>query len=176
MGNLVLKSIAFWIQDSLGSSLLTYLSASYIIYKIDLIIAPASWGHCEISEVCTPSSGTLPGVWHVLGEHLLLFSIYCWLQCHHHHCVLSSTTMVCSYVEAETEHFQVQLSSVAQSCPALCNPMNCSTPGLPVHHQLRESTQTHVHCVGDAFSGRKTVKLHKMNMLLQQDTKNILLA
>ena len=38
----------------------------------------------------------------------------------------------------------VQFSSVAQSCPALCDPMNCSTPGLPVHHQLQEFTQTHV--------------------------------
>ena len=42
----------------------------------------------------------------------------------------------------------VQFSSVAQSCPTLCDPMNCSTPGLPVHHQLSESTQTHVHRVG----------------------------
>ena len=40
-------------------------------------------------------------------------------------------------------------SSVAQSCPTLCDPMNRSTPGLPVHHQLPESTQTHVHRVGD---------------------------
>ena len=39
----------------------------------------------------------------------------------------------------------VQFSSVAQSCPTLCNPMNCSTPGLLVHHQLPEVTQTHVH-------------------------------
>ena len=39
----------------------------------------------------------------------------------------------------------VQFSSVAQLCPALCNPMNCSTPDLPVHHQLLELTQTHVH-------------------------------
>ena len=39
----------------------------------------------------------------------------------------------------------VQFSSVAQSCPTLCDPMNCSMPGLPVHHQLLESTQTHVH-------------------------------
>ena len=44
-----------------------------------------------------------------------------------------------------------QFSSVAQSCPTLCNLMNRSTPGLPVHHQLPESTQTHVHCVGDAI-------------------------
>ena len=45
----------------------------------------------------------------------------------------------------------VPLCSVTQSCLTLCNPMNCSTPGLPVHHQLPESTQTHVHYVGDAI-------------------------
>ena len=45
----------------------------------------------------------------------------------------------------------VQFSSVAQSCPTLCDPMNHSTPGLPVHHQLPESIQTHVHQVGDAI-------------------------
>ena len=38
-----------------------------------------------------------------------------------------------------------QFSSVAQSCPTLCNPINRSTPGLPVHHQLPEFTQTHIH-------------------------------
>ena len=45
----------------------------------------------------------------------------------------------------------VQFSSVSQSCPALCDPMNCSTPGLPAYHQLPELTQTHVHRVGDAI-------------------------
>ena len=45
----------------------------------------------------------------------------------------------------------VQFSSVAQSCPTLCNPMNCSTPSLPVHHQLPEFTQTHAHQVSDAI-------------------------
>ena len=44
-----------------------------------------------------------------------------------------------------------QFSSVAQLCLTLCNPMNHSTPGLPVHHQLPESTQTHVHWVGNAI-------------------------
>ena len=43
----------------------------------------------------------------------------------------------------------VQLSSVTQWCPTLCDPMNRSTPGLPVHHQLPEFTQTHIHRVGD---------------------------
>ena len=45
----------------------------------------------------------------------------------------------------------VQFSSVAQSCPTLCYPMNHSTPGLPVHHHLLEFTQTHIHRVGDAI-------------------------
>ena len=45
----------------------------------------------------------------------------------------------------------IQFSSVAQSCPTLCDPMNHSTAGLPVHHQLLEFTQTHVHRVGDAI-------------------------
>ena len=45
----------------------------------------------------------------------------------------------------------VQFCSDAQSCPTLCDPVNCSTPGLPVHHQLLEFTQTHVHRVGDAI-------------------------
>ena len=44
-----------------------------------------------------------------------------------------------------------QFSSVTQSCPTLCDPMNRSTPGLPVHHLLPESTQTHVHRVSDAI-------------------------
>jgi len=47
--------------------------------------------------------------------------------------------------------FMIQFSSVTQSYPTLCNPMNCSTPGLPIHHQLPESTQTHVHRVDDAI-------------------------
>ena len=48
-----------------------------------------------------------------------------------------------------TENYQ--FSSVAQSCPTICDPMGCSTPGFPVHHQFPELTQTHVHWVGDAI-------------------------
>ena len=44
-----------------------------------------------------------------------------------------------------------QIRSVAQSCPTLCDPMHRSTPGLPVHHQLPEFTETHVHRVSDAI-------------------------
>ena len=47
--------------------------------------------------------------------------------------------------------YKIQFSSVAQSRLTLCDPMDCSTQGLPVHHQLPEFTQTHVHCIGDAM-------------------------
>ena len=45
----------------------------------------------------------------------------------------------------------VRAQLLSQSCLTLCDPMNCTMPGLPVHHQLPESTHTHVHCVGDAI-------------------------
>ena len=59
--------------------------------------------------------------------------------------------LLVSAVQCELAISSVQFSSVAQSCPTLCNPMNRSTPGLPVHHQLLEFTQTHVHRVSDAI-------------------------
>ena len=49
------------------------------------------------------------------------------------------------------EQYCIQFSSVAQSCPTLCDPMNYSTPGLPAQHHLPEFTQTHVHRVRDAI-------------------------
>ena len=52
---------------------------------------------------------------------------------------------------AEPQFSSVQFSSVAQPCLTLCDPMNCRMPGLPVHHQLPEPTQTHVHWVGFAI-------------------------
>ena len=55
------------------------------------------------------------------------------------------------YLATEPPPPLVQFNSVAQSCPTLCDPVNHSTPGLPVHHHLPESTQTHVHWVGDTI-------------------------
>ena len=55
------------------------------------------------------------------------------------------------YKTANPKCVSVQFSLVVQSCPTLCDPMNHSMPGLPVHHQLPEFTQTHVHWVGDAI-------------------------
>ena len=63
-----------------------------------------------------------------------------------------SPHLICSF-EAPKELWlcKHQFSSVAQSCPTLCDPMDCSTPGFPVHHQLLEFTQTQVLWVGDAI-------------------------
>ena len=64
-------------------------------------------------------------------------------------CLLMNKCMKKIYVKCI--QWNVQFRSVAQSCPTLCDPMNRSTPGLPVHHQLLELTQTHVHPVGNAI-------------------------
>ena len=53
--------------------------------------------------------------------------------------------------ESSSLCYTAQFSSVTQSCPTLCNPMDCSMPGLPVHHQIPELAQTHVHRVDDAI-------------------------
>ena len=79
-----------------------------------------------------------------------LFFIWMWniclLMCHVGYLLVRNCVSIINIIFSS-----VQFSSVAQSCLTLCNPMNCSTPGLPVHHQLLESNQTHVHRVSDAI-------------------------
>ena len=64
---------------------------------------------------------------------------------------LQPTRLLCPWDLPGKDISSVQLRSVAPSCPTLCNPMNRSTPGLPVHHQLPQFTQTHAHRAGDAI-------------------------
>ena len=69
-------------------------------------------------------------------------------------CLNLSFNLLACHVVSSTSLDLVSLSSVSsvvQSCLTLCDPMNLSTPGLPVHHQLPEFTHTHVHRVGDAI-------------------------
>ena len=66
-------------------------------------------------------------------------------------CIVGGFFTSCTTREAPQQLISISISSVAQSCPTLCDPMNHSTPGLPVHHQLPEFTQTQVHRVGDAI-------------------------
>ena len=61
------------------------------------------------------------------------------------HFIIQANTLIIINIRSD------QIRSVTQSCPTLCDPMNCSTPGLPVHYQLPEFTQTHVHRVRDAI-------------------------
>ena len=80
-------------------------------------------------------------------EQVIIFmGIYFW--------VLQSVSLFCLFFHQHHTvlvTLSVQFSSVAQSCLTLCDPMNCSMPGLPVHHQLPEFIQTHVHWVRDAI-------------------------
>ena len=77
----------------------------------------------------------------------------------HAHTCSCVYTLIRTHTLTQTHHLlsppspfsSVQFSSVTQSCPTLCDPMNRSTPGLPVHHQLPVFTQTHVHRVSDAI-------------------------
>ena len=68
-----------------------------------------------------------------------------------YHSFIAYTTLQCHLFICFSPFSSVQFSSVAQSCPTPCDPVNCSTPDLPVHHQLPEFTQTHVHWVVDAI-------------------------
>ena len=68
-----------------------------------------------------------------------------------HRCKNLSQTLANQIKQYIKKVLSVWFSSVAQSYLTLCDPMNCSTPGLPVHHQLPEFTETHVHRVSDAI-------------------------
>ena len=78
------------------------------------------------------------------GNHQSVLCIFLHTHTHTH-----TQASFKGYVILVRECFQ--FSSVAQSCPTLCDPMDCSMPSLHVHHQLPEFTQTHVHWVGDAI-------------------------
>ena len=78
-------------------------------------------------------------------------------------CVCNTNIMPCL-----KKGLKVNISSVAQSCPTLCDPMDCSTSGLPVHNQLLEFTQTHVHQVRDAIQPSHPLSSPSPNLCLSQ--------
>ena len=109
---------------------------SFFLWLISLNISP------QLSSTLFQMTGFPPFIW--------LHIFHCNINIHHiffiHSSVKRHRLFSClGYCKS------VQLSSVAQSYLTLCDPMNRSTPGLPVHHQLLESTQTHVHWVSDAI-------------------------
>ena len=72
-----------------------------------------------------------------------LVRCYCW--------PLGHDSLPFCFSAFQSQFSSVQFISVAQSCPTRCDPMDCSTSGFPVYHQVPEPTQTHVHCVSDAI-------------------------
>ena len=85
-----------------------------------------------------------------VGCHFLLQGILPAQRSNHNSCVSCIDRWIL-YQPTTWQALREMCSSVAQSCPTLCDPMNRSMPGLPVHHQLSEFTQTHVHRVSDAI-------------------------
>ena len=69
-----------------------------------------------------------------------------------------------------------QFSSVAQSCPTLCDPMNCSTPGLPVHYQLLDFTQTHVYWVSDGIQPSHPLSSPSLNAFNLSQHQGLLMS
>ena len=91
-----------------------------------------------------------------ISANLVLFAfLYSWDSVQFSCSVMSDSLHLLDFIDYLFFHVgevsNYQFSSVAQSCPTLCNPMNHSMPGLPIHHQLLDSTQTHVHWVSDAI-------------------------
>ena len=131
----------------LTSSRVVWLTKKFVIFKAVLLASSRS------KMFATPPAVT--GTWY---SNMLR----CWSwgnqrgkkvisQCQ---VILSSLDITWPRAKKHTEIHSSgsdQFSSVAWSCLTLCNPMDCSTPGLPVYHQLLEFTQTHVHWVGDAI-------------------------
>ena len=85
----------------------------------------------------------------------ILYAFWCWIQYEQTWNIMLNKISWTQKDKYDSTYVKcissVQFSSVAQSCLTLCDPMNRSTPGLPVHHQLPEFTQTHVHWVSDAI-------------------------
>ena len=96
-------------------------------------------------RACLKERTTQEKYWHGVNTHTHTHTQ------RHQKIVTLFECFVLAIPEAKYSWPLIQFSSVAQLCPTLCDPMNCSTPGLPVHHQLPEFTQTHVQRVGDAI-------------------------
>ena len=114
-------------------------------------MAKNEWMGIDVSERCKQKSKKKMSIcmlntkieWKIIKQRCLL-SMTCW-NWH----VLAYASLLVSILSQFW--VSVQFSSVTQLCPSLCDPMNRSTPGLPVHHQLPEFTQTHIHRVSDAI-------------------------
>ena len=131
-------------SNRIPTSLIEYLPKYFLAYVLP-VPNPATWKNCwELNRKQTLPSASISQCSSVFFLFLFLFFLPSFF--------LSSSSSVCtSSLDFSWKRTYIQFSSVAQSCLTLYNPMNHSTPGLPVHHQLPEFTQTHVHQIGDGI-------------------------
>ena len=129
---------------------------------------PPSYFHSQPIPLGCPSAPALSALLHALNldwsfiSHIVIYMFQCYSRKSSHPHPLPQSPKVCSLhlclfcclayrVIVTTFLNSIQFGLVAQSCPTLCDPMNLSTPGLPVHHQISQFTQTRVHRVGGAI-------------------------
>ena len=112
---------------------------------------PSSWGLCDAHGVCVlQKERGLQGKGNCSAIMTFYSIVFVYLYIPTRQCSIEFNMLcegiifVCFTSRSQMPRI-VQFSSVAQSCPTLCDPVDCSMPGLPVHHQLLELTQTHVH-------------------------------
>ena len=160
--NVILKEIDMWRQvkrvfltyGNVNKYKETYNSTIYnqaTVNKPLLLICEAHWGRgrklrLELLHMPCPVFILYATCLQTFFDYISILVKFFW--------TVTSTISTCIYTiytRCYLSVYSVQFSSVAQSCPTLCDPMNRSTPGLPVHHQLLEFTQTHVHRVSDAI-------------------------
>ena len=129
---------------STASALIWAILISHQVYRNSLLT-----GHLVLTSAPTVFS-TLKSEWVFSQRRLQSIPLLRVLQCHSISLRIKAEVLTAAYKTLdELAPYSVQFSSVAQSCLTLCNPMGCSMPGLPVHHQLPKFAQTHVHQVGD---------------------------
>ena len=153
-----------WTTRRSNQSILKDISPAYslegLMLKLKLQYFVTPWTAARQASLSITNSRTLPKLMSIKSvmpsSHLILCcpllllpSIFSSIR------VFSSESVLCirwpKYWSFSFSISSVQFSSVTQSCPILCDPMNHSMPGLPVYHQLLEFTPTHVHRVGDAI-------------------------
>ena len=112
----------------------------------------------RVFQITKSSEGYLAHLYRFLQPHVIVYSLPIWEACFRltngkffWEIVSIVGWLGIILVKGFSFVVPVQFSSVTQSCPTLCDPMNRSTPGLHVHHQIPEFTQTHVHQVSDAI-------------------------
>ena len=133
------RAVRGWINREAGINIYTLLLLSRFS-RVQLCAIPETAAYQappSLGEFCP---------YHTIIFFLLYKHSYSW---NHRTFILLYKASVIQHDVLRTDSFQ--FSSVAQSCPTLCSPMDCSMPGFPIHHQLPEPTQTHVRCVGDAI-------------------------